>query len=82
MKAFRNQAEQLRDAEVDKALRALERGEPAEQVLNALARSLTNKLIHSPTIELRRASAEGKPEVLELARGLLGIREVAQAGED
>ncbi|MDJ0878781.1 MAG: glutamyl-tRNA reductase [Halieaceae bacterium] len=82
VKAFRNQAEQLRDAEVDKALRALERGEPAEQVLNALARSLTNKLIHSPTIELRRASAEGKPEVLELARGLLGIREVAQAGED
>ncbi len=82
VKAFRSQAEQLRDAEVDKALRALERGEPAEQVLNALARSLTNKLIHSPTIELRRASAEGKPEVLELARGLLGIREAAQAGED
>lgn len=81
VKAFRTQAEQLRDAEVDKALRALERGEPAEQVLNALARSLTNKLIHSPTIELRRASAEGKPEVLELARGLLGIREAA-AGED
>ncbi len=82
VKAFRSQAEQLRDVEIEKALRAVERGEPVEQVLNALARSLTNKLIHSPTIELRRASAEGKPEVLELARGLLGIREVAQAGED
>ena len=67
---------------MDKALKALQRGEPAEEVLNTLARSLTNKLIHSPTIELRRASAEGKPEVLELARDLLGLREAAQAGED
>lgn len=82
VKAFRSRAEQLRDAEVEKALKALQRGEPAEDVLNTLARSLTNKLIHSPTIELRRASAEGKPEVLELARDLLGLREAAQAGED
>ncbi len=82
VKAFRSQAEQLRDLEVDKALKALERGESPEQVLNTLARSLTNKLIHSPTIELRRASAEGKPEVLELARDLLGIREAAKAGEE
>jgi glutamyl-tRNA reductase len=82
VKAFRSKAEQLRDAEVDKALKALERGESPEQVLNTLARSLTNKLIHSPTIELRRASAEGKPEVLEMARSLLGIREAAKAGED
>ena len=80
VKAFRGKAEQLRDAEIEKALKALERGEPAEQVLNTLARSLTNKLIHNPTIEMRRASAEGKPEVLELARDLLGLREAA--GED
>jgi glutamyl-tRNA reductase len=80
VKAFRSKAEQMRDAEIEKALRALERGEPVEQVLNTLARSLTNKLIHNPTIELRRASAEGKPEVLELARELLGLREIA--GED
>jgi len=77
VRAFRSHAEQLRDAEVDKALKALQRGEPAEDVLNGMARALTNKLIHNPTIELRRASAEGKPEVLELARSLLGIRERA-----
>jgi glutamyl-tRNA reductase len=81
VKAFRTHAEQLRDAEVDKALKALERGESAETVLNNLARALTNKLIHSPTIELRRASAEGRPEVLEVARELLGIRDQA-VGED
>jgi glutamyl-tRNA reductase len=81
VKAFRSQAEQLRDAEIDKALKALGRGDPAETVLNNLARALTNKLIHSPTIELRRASAEGRPEVLEVARDLLGIRDQA-VGED
>jgi glutamyl-tRNA reductase len=81
VKAFRTHAEQLRDAEVDKALKALERGQSAETVLNNLARALTNKLIHSPTIELRRASAEGRPEVLEVARELLGIRDQA-VGED
>ncbi len=82
VRAFRSQAEQTRDAEIEKALRMLERGDPAEDVMNTLARSLTNKLIHSPTIELRRASAEGKPEVLALARDLLGIREAAQAAEE
>ena len=81
VKAFRSQAERLRDAEIDKALKALERGEPAEDVLNTMARALTNKLIHSPTIELRRASAEGRPEVLELARDLLGLRDQA-VGEE
>jgi glutamyl-tRNA reductase len=77
VRAFRSHAEQLRDAEIGKALKALERGEEAEQVLNSMARALTNKLIHSPTIELRRASAEGRSEALELARELLGIRERA-----
>ena len=81
VRAFRSQAERLRDAEIDKALRALARGDPAEEVLNAMARALTNKLIHSPTKELRRASAEGRPEVLELARDLLGIGDQA-VGEE
>ena len=81
VKEFRSHAERLRDAEIDKALKALERGEPAEDVLNTMARALTNKLIHNPTIELRRASAEGRPEVLELARDLLGLRDQA-VGEE
>jgi len=82
VRAFRSQAERTRDAELEKAIKSLERGDTPEDVVNTLARSLTNKLIHSPTIELRRASAEGKPEVLALARDLLGIREAAKAAEE
>lgn len=73
VRALRGHAEQLRDAEVDKALKALARGEPAEKVLTAMARGLTNKLIHSPSIELKKASAEGREDVVEVARDLLGL---------
>ena len=76
VKALRSRAESLRDAEVEKALKALARGEAPEQVLASLARSLTNKLIHNPSIELKRASAEGRKEVLDVARHLLGLHGV------
>ena len=73
VKALRGRAEQLRDSEVDKALKALARGESPENVLTSMARALTNKLIHNPSIELKRASAEGREEVVDIARSLLGI---------
>ena len=82
VKALRSLAEQWRDAEVEKALKALSRGEPAQQVLAALARSLTNKLIHNPSIELRRASAEGRREVLTIARNLLGLADAPPTDRD
>jgi glutamyl-tRNA reductase len=78
VRALRSRAEELRDAEVEKALKALSRGEPAEQVLAAMARGLTNKLIHSPSIELKRASAEGREEVVHVARSLLGLQHEKQ----
>jgi glutamyl-tRNA reductase len=71
--ALRGRAEQLRDAEVERALRQLAGGADPQQVIVALARGLTNKLIHSPSIELKRASAEGREDVLEVARSLLGL---------
>ena len=73
-KSLRAQAEGMRDAEVERALRALARGESAEQVIAAMARGLTNKLIHSPSIELKRASAEGRHDALQIARQLLGLQ--------
>ena len=54
---YRRQAEQLRDTELDKALRQLEKGEAAEQVLRQFARSLTNKLLHHPTEILRKGDS-------------------------
>jgi glutamyl-tRNA reductase len=80
VRAYRGRAEQMRDAEVERALRQLAGGADPEEVVTALARGLTNKLIHNPSIELRRASAEGRDEVLGVARALLGLD--GERGED
>ncbi|HEY3700447.1 MAG TPA: glutamyl-tRNA reductase [Spongiibacteraceae bacterium] len=73
VRALRSKAEALRDAEVEKALRALTRGEPADAVLAGLARNLTNKLLHSPSSQMRRASAMGRNEIINWSRELFEL---------
>lgn len=73
--AVRNQADQIRNGELEKALRQLNNGKTPEDVLNNLARGLTNKLIHSPTVQLRKASAEGRNDILEIAQTLYQLSE-------
>lgn len=65
---LRTQAEQLRDAALEQALRQLAHGHAPEEVLRQLAHSLTNKMLHSPTIALREASQMGRNDMLEAAR--------------
>jgi glutamyl-tRNA reductase len=71
---FRDYAQQIRDAEVEKALRQLGKGESAEQVLQKLAHALTNKLIHTPSTQLRQAGHEGRIELLDAARELFELK--------
>jgi glutamyl-tRNA reductase len=70
---FRNRAEALQLAELERARQRLGNGESPDDVLNALARALTNKLIHEPTIAIREASADGRHEMLEYIRALYGL---------
>ncbi len=53
----------LRSAELERAKKLLQNGTPPEQVLEALARGLTNKFLHAPTQALNQA---GEAERLEL----------------
>ncbi|PUA28767.1 MAG: glutamyl-tRNA reductase [Cellvibrio sp. 79] len=73
VKAYRHKAEQMRDAELQKALRTLQSGANPEQVLQQLARNLTNKLIHSPTAVLKEASAGSRHHVLQVAQELFDL---------
>jgi glutamyl-tRNA reductase len=59
--------------ELERALQRINNGERVEEVLEAFARALTNKLIHEPTIAIREASAEGRHEVLDYVRALYGL---------
>lgn len=76
--ALRSQAEQTRDHELEKAMRQLRNGKDAEEVLTQLARGLTNKMLHQPTIQMRKASAEGRTEVLSAVQELYQLSESDQ----
>lgn len=73
LRSYRQQGEQLRDEELEKALRALSNGTAAETVLAQLARGLTNKLLHTPSVQLKRLSADGRHEALAVAQELFGL---------
>jgi glutamyl-tRNA reductase len=49
IRALREQADAARRQELERALKALERGEDPAQILEALSQTLTNKLMHGPT---------------------------------
>jgi glutamyl-tRNA reductase len=75
LKAYRQQAERLRDDELSKALRLLANGAAAEDVLGQLARGLTNKLLHAPSVQLKKLSAAGRFDALVMAQELFALEE-------
>lgn len=72
---YRQQAEQERDQVLAKARQQLASGKDATQVLEFLAHTLTNKLIHEPSVNLRQAGEDGRSDLLEAARELLNLPE-------
>lgn len=77
LKQFRNRAEQLRDREIERALRSLRNGGDPETVVRSLGRGVTNKLLHEPSVQIRKATAEGRPEVAQWLRELHQLDEPA-----
>ncbi len=74
---YRNRAESIQHAATERALRQLRAGKSPEAVVERLARELTNKLLHHPTVSLRKASADGRIELIEAAHDLLDLGEHA-----
>ena len=73
LRSLRHKAEKTRDQELEKALKMLNKGKSAEDVLQQLARGLTNKLIHSPSVQMKRASAMGRGDLLQLTQELFEL---------
>ena len=73
IRAFREQAESKRDEQLALAKKQLAAGKDPEQVINDLARTLTNKLIHEPTAQLNQAAHSGRKELLDHARELFNL---------
>ena len=74
IRALREHAEQAREAEVDRALRLLARGDDPKQVLEALSQGLTNKLMHAPTQALNEAQGEERRALTGLVARLFHLK--------
>ncbi|HWQ95652.1 MAG TPA: glutamyl-tRNA reductase, partial [Gammaproteobacteria bacterium] len=72
---YRGKAEQTRDQELENARRLLAQGRDPEHVMHLLARALTNKLIHTPSIQMKQAGFEGRLELLQAARELFDLKD-------
>ncbi|MEZ7831701.1 MAG: glutamyl-tRNA reductase [Gammaproteobacteria bacterium] len=84
LRALRDKADAIREKELERALKMLDKGESAEAVLSSLARSLTQKLVHSPSVQMKKASAAGRDELLELTAELFELSSESEpkAGEE
>ncbi|WP_029134776.1 glutamyl-tRNA reductase [Sedimenticola selenatireducens] len=70
---YRRQAERMRDEVLERALKQMQSGKSPEESLRFLAHTLTNKLLHTPSTQIRQAGFEGQSEILEAANTLFQI---------
>lgn len=70
---YRNKIEKLRDEALEEAKQQILRGQCPQQTLTLLARNMTNKIMHSPTIHLRQTAFDDRPELLAFARLLFDL---------
>jgi len=73
IRAIREQASFLQQEALDSALKKLHGGGDPEQILQEVTHSLTNKLIHHPSSQLRQANDERRAALLQAAQELFNL---------
>ncbi|MBU2571850.1 MAG: glutamyl-tRNA reductase [Gammaproteobacteria bacterium] len=73
IKDYRIQAEQIRDDALRKTLNQLQSGISAEEALQRLAHTLTNKLIHTPSAQIREAGTNERHDLIAAAREIFKL---------
>ncbi len=74
IRALRDHAHSIEDEVLQAAIEKLNRGADPELVLQEVTHSLTNKLIHSPSTQLRAAGADGRDDLLSAAYELFDLK--------
>ena len=72
---YRKKAEQMRDDVLERALKQMQAGKSPEESLQFLAHTLTNKLLHTPSTQIRQAGFDGQSDILDAANTLFQINE-------
>jgi glutamyl-tRNA reductase len=73
IRSYRERAERQRDEVLAKANHMLVNGRDPQEVLRFLANTLTNKLTHVPSVQLRQAAETGDTALLQTALQLLNL---------
>ena len=71
----RESAAVAREEVLEKARRRLQGGESPDEVIEYVARALTNKLLHTPSTGIREAGENDRQDIVEAARTLFGVGE-------
>jgi len=72
---YRSAMMQIKDAELEKALKMLKNGQNPDEVLKRLANGIINKVSHTPTASIRQAGFDGNFDMLEKAKEILGVKD-------
>ncbi|HET9047379.1 MAG TPA: glutamyl-tRNA reductase [Chiayiivirga sp.] len=75
LRQLRQRGEATRDAVLARADELLAQGKSPQQALHYLAHTLTNKLLHAPSVMLRQAAQQGDHDLLDAAVRLLGDKD-------
>ena len=75
--SFREQAEQMRDTAIIDAHKQLKNGRSPEDVIKTLATQLTNKIIHTPSIQIKQAGIDDRDDLIKAACTLFKIDEAS-----
>jgi glutamyl-tRNA reductase len=75
LSSWRQRADTLRDAELQRTLRRLTTLSPEEQyIVEAFSRSLVNKILHDPTLRTKHAASQGEGQrYAAMLRDLWGL---------
>lgn len=74
IRALRDQAEQFRQHELNRAHKLLAKGEDPAKVLEWFSNGLTNKFLHSPSSVLNQAANDERGQLIELVNRLYQLR--------
>lgn len=73
IRELRGAGERERDAVLARARQMLQQGRDADEALQYLAHTLTNKLLHAPSARLREAAQRGESELFRAAGQLFAL---------
>ena len=82
LKAYRKKMADLTASELERARIQLDSGAAAELVLERFAHNLSNKMMHEPSIALKKAGADGRHDLLQWAHTLFSLSQDKNDGSD